>query len=519
MQVTYHCRKDWPPLSWLAKCSPFSSNVHVYHGSNVEVFPSWFCEAVWDGPFPDGDFDLTDVVFGSGARIREEELIFVSSGSTVDRLQYLKFQDLILVSNSLVCLLKAVDATVDITYPRYFEDFETICHGIQDYKRTLETSVGQVNFLYFNNYQWDGEKLIEVEKPSPVRDFRSFPKYQGFLESSLYKVSQNGAATERNTSYEFLATLSGGYDTSAVVVLAQRCDLQEVLSIKSSRTGLSDNGQQLAQLLGLQQSIVERHAWQSKKFPEVLFIASDAKGEDVYFGGAGNYLTQRVLLTGYTAGGFWLKGDYPLNEHLLRGDQSGLSLTEFRLEEGFIHLPVPFLGAKQVQDILAISMSPEMAPWDIGGDYNRPIQRRLVEEAGVPRYSFATVKNAASVLLFERKSFLSQASLADYHQWLQRHAYLWWKQNKLPPRLISRLRKISLPVVILFVLIVRIIAKVTPPGPLAKLVKPFANKVKLFARKEYLFKFVFPWALEKAKLRYSATSLFQENLGKEPKTR
>ena len=53
----------------------------------MEVCDTWFCEAVWDGDYEAGDFDLTDLVFGSGGRLRDERAIFVSSGTTVDRLQ------------------------------------------------------------------------------------------------------------------------------------------------------------------------------------------------------------------------------------------------------------------------------------------------------------------------------------------------------------------------------------------------------------------------------------------------
>src|SRR5258708_10810292 len=59
-----------------------------------------------------------------------------------------------------------------------------------------------------------------------------------------------------------------------------------------------------------------------------------------------------------------------------------------------------------------------MAPWDVGGSYTRPICRRILEEAGVPRELFGMDKKAASVLFFDRNSFLSEASRRDYEDWL-----------------------------------------------------------------------------------------------------
>ena len=84
----YETASSWPPLAWLAICEPGSKSIHLIHGGGVECREQWFCEAVWDSTFSEGGFDRTDLVFGSGGRLREREAIFVSAGSTVDRLQW-----------------------------------------------------------------------------------------------------------------------------------------------------------------------------------------------------------------------------------------------------------------------------------------------------------------------------------------------------------------------------------------------------------------------------------------------
>ena len=63
----------------------------------------------------------------------------------------------------------------------------------------------------------------------------------------------------------------------------------------------------------------------------------------------------------------------------------GRALSEPRLHVGFVHLPVPYLTARYFPEIQAISNSADMAPWSVGGSYDRPIPRRIAEEAGVPR--------------------------------------------------------------------------------------------------------------------------------------
>src|SRR5207245_8040574 len=90
-----------------------------------------------------------------------------------------------------------------------------------------------------------------------------------------------------------------------------------------------------------------------------------------------------------------------------------------------IHLPVPFLGFRQIGDVSALSRSSAMAPWDVPGAYSRPICRRIVETAGVPRDAFGVRKQTASVLFFARDDVLSSRSLAAYAEWLRGHAARW----------------------------------------------------------------------------------------------
>ena len=52
----------------------------VAHGLGVETTPEWFCEAAWAGEYQRGDFDRTDIVAGTGGRIRNGTVVFVSAG-------------------------------------------------------------------------------------------------------------------------------------------------------------------------------------------------------------------------------------------------------------------------------------------------------------------------------------------------------------------------------------------------------------------------------------------------------
>src|SRR5205823_3188839 len=160
-------------------------------------------------------------------------------------------------------------------------------------------------------------------------DFGSFVKYRAFLGQALRDLADNMGGRERRRPYDFLGTISTGHDSATVAVLAREAGLATAITVHRSRGGSSDSVQENAARVAL---------------AEVPFIASDAKGEDVYFKGAEQRLVGTVLLTGFHGDAAWSKTSRPLNAEIVRKDQSGLSLSEYRLWIGFIHCPVPFLG-------------------------------------------------------------------------------------------------------------------------------------------------------------------------------
>jgi hypothetical protein len=504
MRFRYTAIDSWPPLAWLA-CLRRHTPIEVFHGSGVETSPEWFCEAIWDGPYASGDFDAGDVVFGSGGRYRGDSVTFVSSASTVDRLHSLEVNDTWWVSNSLVCLLAAAGAEVDPTYAGYFNDFKTISRGITRYTRTLATSAGPVRLTYYLNLAWDGTRLREQPKAGPHRVFASFAAYRSFLDTSLSRLIANMAAPARGIHYLPLGTMSSGYDSAAVAALARAHGLREAIAFDRSSSGEPDSGEVIANVLGLKLTIVARDAWRAMTLPEVPFIAADAKGEDVYFKGAEPQLARRVLLTGFHGDRVWDKRRRAASEDLVRGDQSGLSLSEYRLWTGFLHCPLPFAGVRQVRDINAISRSPELVPWDIGSHYSRPICRRILEEAGVPRHAFGLWKKTASVLFFWQDGFLSPASLNDYRAWLCEHAPAWAGRGLKPPALPAdgtNPRRRPTWAVAQFLDGIGSIA----PRQLW-FVRSAARAVANFGGGEWLFRHLFPWALERAKRRYDDATL------------
>jgi hypothetical protein len=506
MRLRYTLVSDWPPLAWLARCRPGERAIDVFHGPRVELAADWFCEAVWDGSFDEGDFDRTDLVFGSGARAREGDgVCFVSSGSTVDRLQSIDSGGSSWVSNSLPCLLRGVGATLDPTYAGYYTDLKSISKGLGRYTRQLATSAGPVRLTYYHNLRWDGTRVIETPKPPGPSGglFGTFTAYRSFLTGTLGRLTENMQAPSRAEPYHLLGTISSGYDSAAAAALARPYGLTEAISFGSASSGEPDSGEIIADVLGVRLTILARHAWRAASFAEVPFVAADAKGEDVYFKGAETLLARRVLLTGFHGDRVWDRAART-DADFLRGDQSGLSLSEYRLWAGFLHCPLPFAGGRQAASIRAVSRSGELAPWHTGSYYSRPICRRILEEAGVPRDAFGRWKKSVSVLFSAQEGFLTPASLADYRFWLERHADEWRRRRLTPPSLAEtadlwRGSRYA---------IARVLEGLAHAAPRRLwMLRSAAHRVVTVGRRERLFRHLFPWAMERAKQRYATAPL------------
>src|SRR5688500_18505625 len=116
MRFEYQPIAKWPPWACLPRWQKTGDAITDQHGRRVESNGDWFCEAVWAGDYASGDLDLTDIVAGSGGRIRNDNVVYVSSGATVDRLVSIQIDGSFFVSNSLPCLMASAGAGIDASY-------------------------------------------------------------------------------------------------------------------------------------------------------------------------------------------------------------------------------------------------------------------------------------------------------------------------------------------------------------------------------------------------------------------
>ena len=516
---------DWPPLAWIARCDARTGEVAVLHGPRVETAEDWFCEAAWDGDYERGDFDATDIVAGSGGRRRDDAVTFVASGATVDRLHSFDAGNrIVCVSNSLPCLLASIGGEIDPTYKRYGPFFHSVVRGIDRYERWLRTSVGPVQLTYFDNLRWSDGVLTRVPKPCGARGFTDFASYHGFLERSMASITNNARSSKRAHPFRPLSTLSSGYDSTTVTVLARQAGLQDVISFSRGYAAPSlgkptvlDSGAHVAQILGLTCHVSE--AREQGALEEALFFAGDASAADVHYLGAARHLSGRLLFTGYQGDMVWGKTPRALSETIVRASPSGVSLSEFRLWAGFLHCPVPFWGIREIARIHAITNAAEMQPWDVEGPYSRPICRRIAEEAGLPRGTFATGKRASAAFPLWRRSFLGAAASEDYLGWLRAQRLRWLRSGRVPPPTSLRLDRGAMSAARLLEKATERVAwsVATRSGWSALPHYPVVKGLRTLTHPEYasapwvpsLRRYVFAWALTHAIKRYApvATSL------------
>jgi hypothetical protein len=408
----------WPPLAWVVELTRGSATIPVHLGECVEAKDAWFCEAAWAGDFQDGDFDTTDVVAGSGARIRGDTVVFVASGSNLDRLHvFRRSASTLLVSNSLCALLAWVDGRADLDrldYTSHFASYRYAFFG--DYSRVFPSTAGPVEVTYFRNLAWDGGELTEIEKPHTSQGFASFAEYRAFMRRSMERLARNATSAERSRPFRLLCPISKGYDSPAVAVMAAEVAALETFTFARDRDGRDDSGAAIAATLGVPCHVVDRHAWKSASLPEVPFLAGSGSVGDLGFKSAESLLPGTLLLSGVNSI-LWKRDTIPTRDTEM-GDGALLGLSEYRLWTGFLCCSVPSWGIRHIGDIVQISTSVEMQPWDVGGSYNKPIPRRILEEAGIARGRFATGKSGVSALPHSRSDYLTASSRRDLLDWL-----------------------------------------------------------------------------------------------------
>ncbi len=444
MTIEFQPSLNLPPLSWCARARK-SGGVTIRHGADVETRADGFVEGAWNGNFDDFDFDQAEVLAGTGARLRDGALVFAAPFHPLERLFVLRSDHEILISNSLVFLLAEAQDGLDFTYKNYFFDLvKMVRRGIEGPTSTLRTRSGRLVELFRCCNLEIGRDLSLHRAPKPLGPAPAcFADYYGALRKAAIELAANAAAPGRRKTYRLVAACSRGYDSTAATAIAREAGCQEgvtfvrsihvsghpLLGVKT--VAVDDSGADTLRALGMSVTEYERFGLASLSgHPRAEFYLSPSTSTDASMRLMEASLRGSVLVSGRHGERYWGLGRRCRRSHLREVDDCvlhGQNLGEFRLRAGFLQFPVPYVRALHGPAIFRITHSPEMRPWRLGaGAYDRPIARRIAEEAGVPRAWFGQVKCGAGHV----REAPNADSERDFHDFLQ---------SSVPPDIVRRL--------------------------------------------------------------------------------
>lgn len=446
MKLSFQRIDALPPLAWIACCK--DDRTEVLHGRQVETFQDGFVEGAWDGPFSERGFVDAEWFCGSGGKLSGDGIVFTSATHVISALYHFKSSGGgVLFSNSLYLLMAREGLSMDDGYLDYEADFATILKGVHDYKKTVHVldrqgSPADVMCFYFREISVDrtGELRVRV-KPS-VRTFVSFGDYRERLFSAIRAFADNAADGGRKHRYQLVTTISSGYDAPCCAAVAKYAGCDTAVTFAAEGKYAEDSGKGIAQRLGYG-TIIERSAQEYRKRKDLVeapYLAAGELGPSISFSCFDEEFRGNAVFTGERGDSVWnCRATNRNGNFAVIAQNARLDSGEKRLWLGYIPVPMPLYGATAWESLYDIANSEEMASWRLSNNYDRPIPRRILEEAGVPREMFGTHKHGAGFFfrfdtLKRLKSRLSQASAASFEAFVRRQrrcrpgellAYLW----------------------------------------------------------------------------------------------
>ena len=401
--------KGLPRLGWIAVIDKPTLHVRVMHGQDVETNHQFIVEGVWDGDFQQGNFHASDHFFGSGLCVDASNVWLVPSTALVDRLLLAEGDDQFFASNSLVCLMAYLGARPDAAN-NYKKQSDAILAGVNDYDPifpVIHDRISEFRQLFYHPVEINQQGTCRRSR-SASAELKTFEHYQNQLRQSLQAIGQNARDKARRKPLLTYTTLSRGYDSTATTALVRELGITKAFTSRRSSSGIPswlspgaaiDDGSTIAQKLGIKVGYLDFSPDHIQEDEPLFICPSPAEPELAFYHACREIHSNpqpSILFTGYHGDKLWCRspGEKYLDSAIIRGDTSGLNLSEVRLESGFINAPVPFMYACQIASLNRLSNAPEMAPWSVGGSYDRPIPRRIAEEAGLARPDFGTRKKA-----------------------------------------------------------------------------------------------------------------------------
>ena len=424
-QATTTVENRLPPLAWI--CRREGPRFDFTVGPGVEVFADGLFEGVWTGDFNRFDQIADSTHFGSGAAF-QKHVLFIPPKHMLEYLFIFrdKRRKVDFISNS-VCFCLA-ECGIKCGSAPFEKIADTLVKSTKDATRRtvygydpLVTQDEDFAFfrIFYNNFFITPDGMISFSQPYLGREFKDFHEYRGFLSSNTAALISNAMHPKRHQLLPPISSVSSGYDSAAVAALSKENGCQEAVTMKVKVLGVQDSGREVSEQLGLRvqefthvagqeiESLVMKYDGELKE-KSMEFIATAGIGDDIGFLSFETVIQRKLLFTGQWGDYIWAK-DAHLVPGLPKHGPFAKSLTEFRLRLGFAHVPAPIFGALFPRSIIEISNSVEMRPYSVGGSYDRPIPRRILEDAGVRRGSFGCAKAATAPDPLNRRALWREA--------------------------------------------------------------------------------------------------------------
>ena len=383
-----------PPLAWCAELRRDKSDVVLTHGLGVETRPDAFFEGVWDGFFAGFGFRTACTTMGSGGCLVGERVCFVAPSHTYESLVTLADGDRMWVSNSIAFLLTSTGDAPTPLYPYYHRDLLRLQQrGITgDEPARLPTLAGRTLLLHAATDLLIDDQLTATPVPRPRSpEPRDFAEYRSLLAESIAALLRNAGDRARRYPLRAATTTSAGYDSPAASVLAAEAGLRDAITFEAEPHA-GDSGRAIALRLGLTVHAIDPLQWRDLPngvLPEFLSCCSG--WAMLPMAGLAETWQGSMILLGSMGDEIWRRDRQDVFPGLARPrdlEPAFAGLRELRLRAGIAFVHVPTIGAVHAASIHRIARSQEMAPWSLGTAYDRPIPRRILETAGIPRGAF-----------------------------------------------------------------------------------------------------------------------------------
>lgn len=278
----------------------------------------------------------------------------------------------------------------------HLENDRMTAGGVFNYNPKLYEDEKYVIYnLMYHNFSFKSGGTVSLIHRAKQELFKSYKQYINFLDSVISSLLSNGSSGLRKRKLSPVSSISSGYDSPAVSVLCAKAGVKQFATINVSVGGKLDSGKPIAEQLGLN-CIECKHPF-GEHIPDLrtvidetyldelhVFLATQGIGDNVSLMAFDGVIEDSLFFSGTYGDVFWDRNEwrgagFPLTKSYEK------SIGEYRIEKGFAFIPVPSIGMQFPKSIFQLSHSGEMRPWMVGGHYDRPIARRIIEDAGVPR--------------------------------------------------------------------------------------------------------------------------------------